>query len=83
MKPKLNLILCIVGLLVFLAWSINGQVNQSKGRSAAWEYKIITLVTEEKLNELGAQGWEVVTVTPAVPTGSSTGASICYLKRAR
>jgi hypothetical protein len=56
--------------------------NTAAARQAAatpqWEYKVESIPTEKKLNELGAQGWELVAVESSDRAGRN-----CYFKRAK
>ena len=82
MKSKLAIALLIAGLLSIGAWSVQGQ--RAKAKNTAYQYNVISDPTESlgndeglaKLDELGAQGWEIVGVTrlPDNPTR-------IYLKR--
>lgn len=55
----------------------------------AWEYKVIVFNEDDcendslELNGLGQEGWELVSVTTAIPRGIFTEGyySIAYLKR--
>lgn len=63
--------LCLAG------WTSYGQKPSPKPLRAGWEYKILQGVTEQELNQLGADGWELVAVT------ASDGQVAHYLKRAK
>jgi len=43
-----------------------------------WEYKVLDAANENQLNELGAEGWELIAVT----IDSYNGVRRFYLKRA-
>jgi hypothetical protein len=68
MKSKLAIALLIAGLLSIGAWSGYGQT--SKQRNVTYQYDVIDDPTGplgydkgvQKLNEYGAQGWEIVGV---------------------
>jgi hypothetical protein len=60
LKPCLFLMLAAFALVVLGGWSGYGQ-KQSPSRTV-WEYKIVNESEKVSLNELGAQGWELVTV---------------------
>ena len=66
MKPKLTQVVLIVGLAAasLLSWSVYAQ--QGKSGKVVWEYKIVTVPGFEDngygLSQLGAQGWELVSV---------------------
>ena len=64
----------LVAILFLVVWSTFGQrKNQPR---TTWEYKrtgIASQTGEQELNQLGAQGWELVSV--------SENATIFYLKR--
>jgi len=47
-------------------------------RKAAWEYKVDNSLSEEQLNQLGSEGWELVAVGV-----SNVNQSTLYLKRAK
>jgi lipopolysaccharide export system protein LptC len=68
MKAKLNwtAIVLALSLLFFAGWTARGQ-KQSASTAAApprvtWEYKVVSESDKITLNEMGAQGWELVTV---------------------
>ena len=85
MRSKIAITLLIAGLLSIGAWSSQGQTEKVK--SASYEYLVLPDPTEssgldegiKKLNELGAQGWELAGVTKSGGYGSAR----LYFKRAR
>lgn len=82
MKSKLTVILLAVALLSLVAWSANGQ----REKKISYEYRVIEDPTAafsqdeglDKLNHLGAQGWEI---TGVVQHGQDLPK--LYLKRVR
>ena len=84
MKSKLAIAFLIVGLLFIGAW--RGQGQTEKVKSVSFEYLVLPDPTEtsgvdeglKKLNELGAQGWELAGVTK-----SGNGSTRLYFKHAR
>jgi len=85
MRRKLAIAFLIVGLLSIGAWSGQGQAE--KVESVSYEYLVLPDPTEssestqglKKLNELGAQGWELAGVSKSGGYGSAR----LYFKRAR
>jgi hypothetical protein len=73
-NSKLFTILAILLLGVFVLTNHSVQGGSLAGK---WEYKIVYTASEDELNHLGAQGWEVTT---AYGTGSTP---YCILKRAK
>lgn len=70
----------LFGLVLLITLSITGWAGYAQRTSPsrqAWEYKIIGAPQEQHLNELGAQGWEMVACT------DDNGNTRCYLKRAK
>jgi hypothetical protein len=88
MKTKINLLIATVALLCLVGWTIYGQKPTP---AKAWEYHVTGfnnwLEASRKLNELGNQGWELVSVTEVGSTtnqeGGHGGSVTVYLKRAR
>lgn len=84
MRRKITIALLIVVSLSILAWNSHGQTE--KARSVSYEYQVIADPTASqgqnqglnKLNLLGAQGWEI---TGVVQHGENP--PTLYLKRAR
>ena len=83
MKAKLNrtAIVLALCLLFFVGWTARGQ-KQGAAPAAApprvtWEYKVVSESDKVSLNEMGAQGWELVTV---VMGGAQ---DVYYFKRAK
>jgi selenophosphate synthetase-related protein len=66
----------IAMLALALVFFTVGWKYQSK--PAQWEYTFIT--NQKKLNEMGAQGWELVSAVDQISGGSSIG-TFYYLKR--
>lgn len=56
-----------------------------QNRPASFEYKVLSIKldtrTEKTLNELGAQGWEVVSYAGYQSTGTTVDAGTFFLKR--
>lgn len=85
MRSKLAIAFLIVGLLFIGAWRSQGQTEKVK--SVSYEYLVMIDPTEsssqdegiKKLNELGAQGWELAGITKTGGYGSAR----LYFKRAK
>ena len=85
MRSKLAIAFLIVGLLFVVAWS--GHSQTEKAESVSYEYLVLPDPTEssesnqglKKLNDLGAQGWELAGVTKTGGYGSAR----LYFKRAK
>lgn len=72
--------LWLFSFLLVLVLLIAGQIVHAQRNGAAksaWEYKITGPLGEQQLNELGAQGWEMIAATAE---GSNYR---YYLKRAK
>jgi hypothetical protein len=65
----------ILSILLIVGWTVYGQ--RSTPQRPVWEYKIANNLSDQQLNELGSQGWEMVTAT--VGGGNYT----FYFKRAK
>jgi hypothetical protein len=62
MKKRVSLLIAFVILLCLVGWASYGQQGKSQ---TVWEYKFTgraTATGEQELNDLGAQGWELVSV---------------------
>lgn len=82
MKAKINLpvILIAVVVLSFIGWTVYGQKPQtqpSQPKKVTWEYKVVSESDKLPLNDLGAQGWELVTVE------MGGAQEVYYFKRAK
>ena len=85
MKRKACLLLVIVAVFGLIGWTVSGQ-RQRPPAQIEWEYKIIYVpgvrsMSENALNELGSQGWEMVTFHQINREGGTVGAGNFYLKR--
>lgn len=84
MRSKLAIAFLIVGVLSIGAWNSQGQPEKAEG--ATYEYLVLSDPTEvsgldngiKKLNELGAQGWELTGVNKTAGSWARL-----YFKRAR
>ena len=61
LKPYLFFILAVIAFICLGGWVGYGQKQTSTAR-IIWEYKIVNESDKVSLNDLGAQGWELVTV---------------------
>lgn len=82
MKKSLYFVLALLVMLFVLAWGGYGQ--RQNQRKTSWEYLTVSNWDSKyrkatDLNELGAQGWELV----SVGTTDSSGNTLLYLKRVR
>jgi hypothetical protein len=85
MRRKAWLALAAVLVLGFAGWTVSGQRTRPAAQ-AEWEYKIVyvpgvRMMSEKALNELGSQGWELVTFHQLNQEGATIGAGNFYLKR--
>jgi Domain of unknown function (DUF4177) len=85
MKHKAWLAIAFVLIFGVVGWTVNGQ-RQRPAAQPEWEYKIVYVpgvrgMSEKALNELGAQGWELVTFQQLNQEGLTIGAGNLYLKR--
>jgi len=60
-RTKVHLAISIIILLCIAGWA--GYSQQQRPSRTVWEYKYINDAGEAQLNELGAQGWELVSAT--------------------
>lgn len=79
----------IVAAVVFglVGWTGYGQKQQRAPRTI-WEYKVLYVpgvrnMSEQTMNEHGAQGWELVTYQAINNEGGTIGAGNYFFKRAR
>ena len=79
----------IVAAILFgvVGWTGYGQ-KQQRVPQAVWEYKVVYVpgvrnMSEKTMNELGAQGWELVTFQAINNEGGTIGAGNYFFKRAR
>jgi hypothetical protein len=77
MRAKLSwpIILIALSILTFAGWTVYGQ-KQSQPK-VTWEYKVVSETDKIALNDLGAQGWELVTVE------MGGAQEVYYFKRAK
>jgi hypothetical protein len=88
MKTKMWLI-ATVALVLFglVGWTGYGQRPQ-RAAQVTWEYRVVYVpgvrnMSEKAMNELGAQGWELVTFQAINNEGVTIGAGNYFFKRAR
>jgi hypothetical protein len=81
MKKILAPVAIVVALLCVFGWS---GYAQKKPFPPRWEYKALRDqdLSDQTLNQLGAQGWELVSVT-AYGDLTSGHSQTAYLKRAK
>jgi hypothetical protein len=84
MKHKAWLALAAILIFGLAGWTASGQ--RTRPAQIEWEYKIVfvpgaRMMSEKALNDLGAQGWELVTFQQLNQEGVTIGAGNFYLKR--
>lgn len=88
MKPKATYLLVVILLSTFLlvGWTAGGRSQTPR----AWEYRVANILYEQldsQLNELGAQGWELIIMeewkTPVIRDNKEFWYKRCYFKRPR
>lgn len=75
------LVLGLIILLCLAGWANSAQKIKST-RQTAWEYKIVYTASEDELNKLGAEGWDL-TAAYISPANGGAHAPYCILKRAK
>ncbi|HEX3559178.1 MAG TPA: DUF4177 domain-containing protein [Pyrinomonadaceae bacterium] len=77
MQAKRFLLAVVVAALLLCAVGWTGYAQRAKTKRTAWEYKVVSFSNQSvdreslnTLNELGAQGWELVGVSEVggIPT---------------
>ena len=84
MKTKYPWLLAIIVMLCLLGFNIHGQ-KQNSGRTN-WEYKSVFSTSGSLgyvLNDLGAQGWELVAIDVNNSDKNRSKGTMYYLKRAK
>ena len=84
MKNRIWLV-AMVAILLFglIGWTAYGQRSRT-----TWEYKVqyvpgVRNMSEKTMNDLGSQGWELVTFQAINNEGGTIGAGNYFFKRAR
>jgi hypothetical protein len=89
MRTKIRLILVVmIALFGLVGWTGYGQRQPQRATQATWEYKVLYMpgirnMSERMMNDLGAQGWELVTFQAINNEGGTIGAGNYFFKRAR
>ena len=80
----------IVAAVLFglVGWTGYGQRTQPRALRTIWEYRVVYVpgvrnMSEKAMNDLGAQGWELVTFQAINNEGGTIGAGNYFFKRAR
>ena len=84
MKTRYPWIFAIIVMLCLLGFNIYGQ-KQSSGRTN-WEYKSVFSTSanlDYVLNDLGAQGWELIAIDVNSSDKNGPKGTMYYLKRAK
>jgi hypothetical protein len=62
-------VLALIAALSMSGWTVLGQkqnkiIHRSRvtAQTSAWEYKVTGLLSDNELNKLGAEGWELVAI---------------------
>jgi len=89
MRTRIWLVVIVVSILFgLIGWTGFGQKAQSSAKQTTWEYKVVYVpgarnLSEKAMNEMGAQGWELITFQPINNEGGTIGAGNYFFKRAR
>ena len=78
MKNSKLLTIVVILLIGIFAW--NSYASQRRSLTRKWEYKIVYTASEDELNRLGTQGWEVTTAYVGLTNGTGS-TPYCVLKR--
>jgi hypothetical protein len=83
MKNKFYVSLIITLLLCLAGWTAHARAQRSGRVRGTWEYKLFIPVApspplQDQMNQLGAEGWELVLVKDNV---TSPFGVMCYFKR--
>ena len=88
MKTRIWLVVIVAAILFGLVgWTGFGQRAQ-RTTQTTWEYKVVYVpgarnLSEKAMNDMGAQGWELITFQPINNEGGTIGAGNYFFKRAR
>jgi predicted negative regulator of RcsB-dependent stress response len=80
MKTKFALVVGVIVMSTVLGWTVHAQKQDSQ--KVSWQYAVISFSNSVdakwKLDELGNEGWELVSVTE-----TTNGSVTIYVKRAK
>ncbi|HEX8708445.1 MAG TPA: DUF4177 domain-containing protein [Pyrinomonadaceae bacterium] len=87
MRSRVWLIIAAAILFGLVGWTGYAQRQQRTGQTT-WEYRVVYVpgarnLSERTMNELGAQGWELITFQAINNEGVTIGAGNYFFKRAR
>lgn len=83
MKKQVTWFFVVVAVLGIILWTVVAQTQ--KEASVVWEYKAISSnnpIYEPPLNQLGVEGWDLVSVTSSCPKDANCQVH-AYFKRRR
>ena len=89
MRKKVLLIAVTAAILCgLIGLTVYAQRPRSASPPITWEYKVVYVpgvrnMSEQTMNNLGAQGWELVTFQAINNEGGTIGAGNYFFKRAR
>ena len=86
MKNKFYLTLVLIALMCFAGWTAYAKLQKNTPAKQTWEYLAVDLDSQltPKLNEHGAEGWELVNVATTCSGGPRPECKFwAFMKRAK
>lgn len=93
MNKRIYLSLAMIAMLCLVGWNGFAQKSNAAAARQTWEYKVVTAygttdvspANTNKLNEMGAEGWELVSILSeeSARSGATLRRAEFYFKRAK